>query len=88
MSGETVMQDDDLGRPVRIRWIDSGLAVHGWSAEHELPKTVSHCESVGLWMGENDEVVMVGGTRDAETSNWLNVQLIWKPSIIEKEWLV
>ena len=83
----TVMQDADKGRVVRVRWIDSGLAVHGWNHPHEVPKSVETVESVGLWMGENDEVVMVAGTRDMANDNWLNVQLIYKPCIIDKEWL-
>jgi hypothetical protein len=84
----SVPQDADLGRVVRVRWTDSGLAMHGWQELRDAStKTVSDVETVGLWMGENDNVVMVAGTRDADNENWLNVQLIWKPSIISKEWL-
>ena len=83
----SVNQDDDLGRPVRILWIDSGLAVHGWTQRHEMPAMVETVESVGLWMGENDDVVMIGGTRDKGNHSWLNCQLIWKESIRGKEWL-
>lgn len=84
---DTVMQDDDLGRPVRVRWMDSGLALTGWKQKTELPSFISPVESVGLWMGENDEVVMMAGAHDEDNHNWLNVQLIWKPSVIVKEWL-
>lgn len=83
----TVMQDSDLGRIVRIRWIDSGYALNGWTHTDKVPETVMTVESVGLWMGENDKVIMVAGTRDEANDNWLNVQLIYKPCIETKEWL-
>jgi hypothetical protein len=43
--------------------------------------------SVGLWMGENDDVIMVAGAKDDANQNWLHVQLIWKPSIVRQVWL-
>lgn len=85
---DSISADLDLGRPVRIRWIDSGLSVTEWSDRHELPKDVSRVESVGLWIGENDHVVYIAGTRDVENEHWLNCQIIWKRAIIEQEWLV
>lgn len=87
LAAKSVSADEDLGRPVRVRWLDSGLALYGWQQKGDLPDNVSEVESVGLWMGENENVVMVGGTRDAENQNWLNVQLIWKPCLVAKEWL-
>lgn len=85
----TVMQDDDVGRAVRIRWVDSGLAYGaGWQKIDDLPDIhVETCETVGIWMGENDNVVMVGQTRDAANDNWNQPMVIWKPSIVAKEWL-
>lgn len=82
-----VTSDDDLGRAVRVRWMDSGLSVHGWRQISDIPTNVEECESVGLWMGENEHVVMLGGSRDSNNNNWNDVQLIWKPSMLVKEWL-
>lgn len=83
-----VNADADLGRPVRIVWIDSGLSVHnGWMDAKDLPAMVETVETVGLWMGENDSIVMVAGTRDSSNESWLHAQLIWKAAITAKEWL-
>lgn len=92
LARESVNADDDLGRAVRVRWIDSGLAVHdGWMLRSELPDNVCTVETMGLWIGENEDVVMVAGTRAEAgamgSEQWLNCQLIWKPSIVSKEWL-
>ena len=88
VESESVSADDNTGRAVRVRWIDSGLAVgHGWKQTSELPSSVERVETVGLWMGENEEVVMVGGTRDTANESWLAVQLIYKPCITGMEWL-
>lgn len=84
---DTVMQDGDTGRIVRLRWLDSGLAVTGWKTLSELPQSVEEVETVGLWMGENDHCVMVGSSRDAHFNSWLGVQLIWKDAITTKEFL-
>jgi hypothetical protein len=84
---DTVMQDDYVGRPIRVMWIDSGLACDGWRTPGELPAMVETVESVGLWMGENDQVVMIGGTRDSQNNGWLHCQLIWKTAIQSTEWL-
>jgi hypothetical protein len=84
---DTVMADSDVGRPVRVRWIDSGLAVHGWNTFEELPASVEEVETVGLWMGENDDCIMIGSTRDSKANSWLGAQLIWKDAICKKEWL-
>lgn len=92
LKAESVSEDDDLGRSVRVRWIDSGLAVHnGWMTRSELPDNVATVETVGLWLGENEHVVVVAGTRamgeEAGSEQYLNCQLIYKPCIVIKEWL-
>lgn len=93
LARESVNADEDLGRAVRVRWIDSGLAVHdGWMLRSELPDNVCTVETMGLWIGENEDVVMVAGTRAeagsmGSSEQWLNCQLIWKPSIVSQEWL-
>jgi len=89
---ESISEDADLGRAVRVRWIDSGLAAHdGWMLMSEIPTDVATVETIGLWLGENDNVVMVAGTRAMEgmgqSEQYLNAQVIWKPSIVSKEWL-
>lgn len=82
-----VSQGPDTGRPVRVRWIDSGLFASGWRVFSEMPKQVEQVETVGLWMGENEHCIMVGSSRDATNETWLGAQLIWKPSIVSQEWL-
>lgn len=84
---DTVMQDDDTGRIVRLRWLDSGLAVHGWHQMSDLPQSIEEVETVGLWMGQNDAVVMIGSSRDAHSNSWLGIQLVWKDAITTKEFL-
>lgn len=89
---EDITADADLGRSVRIRWIDSGLAAHdGWMSRSEIPTNVWTVETVGLWLGENDNVVAVAGTRalgeDKGSEQYLNAQLIYKPCVVSKEWL-
>lgn len=83
----SVPQDENTGRAVRIRWIDSGLFASGWRTLTEMPKLVERVESVGLWMGENEHCVMLGSSRDDANQTWLGAQLIWKPSIVSKEFL-
>lgn len=88
-----VMLDGDLGRVVRIRWIDSGMSLpHRWLTREQAMTKMETMESapvetVGLWMGENDYVVMVGQSRDRTNDNWMAAQLIWKQCITEKEFL-
>lgn len=82
-----IAADADEGRPVRIRWTDSGMAIHGWQPREVIEPVMSSVETVGLWMGENEEIVMIGGSRDRLNGNWGECQLIWKPSISHKEWL-
>jgi len=86
-----ITSDDNLGRAVRVRWIDSGMHYDaGWAHREEFLgddlKTME-CESVGLWMGESDHAVALGQTRDIENNNWMAAQIIWKPSILAVEWL-
>jgi len=82
------VEGDNVGRAIRVVWVDSGLAVHdGWIDADSLPDNVETVESVGIWIGENDNVVIIAGTRDHENEQWLNCQLIWKKAIVEKRWL-
>lgn len=87
---KSVMQDADTGRAVRIVWTDSGLAYHqGWEQFREATEKarVMDVETVGIWMGENDRVVMVAHSRDADNENWNVSMTLYKPCIIRKEWL-
>lgn len=87
---DTVMQDEDTGRPVRIVWTDSGLAYHsGWERFHDAVSEshVMDVETVGLWMGENARVVMIAHSRDSVNENWNVSMAIYKPCILKKEWL-
>lgn len=82
---------DEVGRPVRIRWVDSGMTVPRWAAasyiEGKTQDMLGAVETVGLWMGENEHVVMVGQSRDVTNGNWMAGTLIYKPCILDKEWL-
>lgn len=92
LAAGSVSEDADLGRAIRVRWIDSGLSAHdGWMLKADIPTNVATVETVGLWLGENDNVVMVAGTRASAESmgseQYLNAQVIYKPCIVSKEWL-
>ena len=83
---QDISEDADFGRYVKVTWVDSGLAVHpGWQTRADLPGNVATVESIGIWVGENDNVVALAGTRSGDAI--LNCQLIYKPCIISKEWL-
>ena len=82
----SIAPDKDTGRPVLVRWTDSGLAVGGWTSVADLPGEVQIVESIGFWIGENDEVIAIGGTKDEDNESWLNCQIIWKKSIEEQVW--
>jgi hypothetical protein len=85
---KSITLDSDTGRPVRVLWVDSGLSAgDGWQKVADLPTDVETVETIGLWMGENEHIVMVAGTRDFANESWLAVQLIWKNAITRKEWL-
>lgn len=87
---DTVQQSEDTGRAVRVVWTDSGLAYHdGWEKFRDVAERgrVMDVETVGIWMGENDRVVMVAHSRDADNENWNVAMTIYKPCIIRKEWL-
>ena len=81
----SIVPDTDTGRPVIVRWIDSGLALHGWTDAHDIPSNVVTVESIGFWIGENDDVIAIAGTQTDDES-FLNCQLIWKQAIKEKAW--
>lgn len=86
----TVQQDDNTGRAVRIIWTDSGLAYNtGWGKfrAHSDRARVTDVETVGLWMGESDTVVMLAHSRDEDNENWNVSMTIFKPCIKSKEWL-
>lgn len=86
-----ITQDEHLGRPVRILWVDSGLAIGpGWQTIEDVTRdhpNVLQVETVGLWCGENEHVVMVCQSRDVHNQNWNQPMVIWKPSLVSKEWL-
>jgi hypothetical protein len=81
----SIIPDTDTGRAVIVRWIDSGTAIPGWSDARDLPDNVETVESIGFWIGENENVIAIAGTQTDDQS-FLNCQLIWKKSIEEKMW--
>lgn len=86
-----IEQDPDLGRAVRIIWIDSGLhRSQGWGTleDYKVHKDgVMEVETVGLWMGQSAKAIAVAQSRDEDNGNWMAAQIIYKPCIIRKEWL-
>lgn len=83
-----ITEDEDTGRAVQVTWTDSGQALHGWQSEATIREHVMPViETVGIWIGESDDMVMVAGSRDETNCNWGECQLIWKPAISRKEWL-
>lgn len=88
---KTVNEDCNTGRAVRIVWTDSGLAHHaGWEKFRDVGERsrVMEVETVGIWMGENDDVVMVAHSRDDANQNWNVAMTIYKPCITQKVWLI
>lgn len=81
-----IINDEHTGRAIIVRWIDSGLAVPGWSSRGDLPTNVETVESIGFWVGENDDVIAIAGTQTDDQS-FLNCQIIWKRAIEEKAWV-
>jgi hypothetical protein len=87
---EDVTADENIGRAVRIRWIDSGLhSDRSWAGLHEweLDMKAAECDTVGLWIGENENVVAVAQTHDAANGNWMAVQVVWKVAVIAIDFL-
>lgn len=88
---ENISADENLGRVVRVRWTDSGLhQSFGWAKrgeffDHDL--AALGVETVGLWVGENENVVCVAQSRDEKNDNWMSVMAIWKPSVQVVEWI-
>lgn len=82
----SIQPDELTGRPVQVRWTDSGTAIPGWSDTRDLPTDVEVVESIGFWIGENDDVIAIAGTKSDDNESWLNCQLIWKKAIKEQTW--
>ncbi len=87
----SVVEDANAGRAAKVIWIDSGQSIHGWRNGEkvltDLRDGLPEVESVGIWIGETDRVVMLAGSRDKANDNWCECQLIWKPAIIGQMWL-
>ena len=81
----SIAPDIDTGRACIVRWIDSGTAIGGWSGPRDLPNNVETVESIGFWIGENDDVIAIAGTQTDDNS-FLNCQIIWKKAIKEQVW--
>ena len=82
----SISPDENTGRAVFVRWIDSGTAIPGWSDVCDLPDNVSTVDSIGFWIGENEDVIAIAGTKSDDDS-FLNCQIIWKKAIEEKKWV-
>jgi hypothetical protein len=81
--------DADLGRACMVIWVDSGAQVSmGWShaADLDHQMRVSTVETVGFWVGENEDVLALAQSKD-DDSGYLNVQVILKSCVTRKEWL-
>lgn len=91
LPGVHITEDEHLGRPCRARWIDSGMSRDkGWAkreAYMALESGAMECETVGLWLGEDDEHIVIAQTRDKQNDNWLMAQVIWKHAVLLVEWL-
>lgn len=85
-----ITEDSDLGRAVRIMWIDSGEHQdRGWDNRENFTDALvcSPCETVGMWLGESADAIIIAQSRDKHNDNWMAIQVIWKPSLVRKEWL-
>lgn len=86
-----ITADKDVGRAVRVIWTDSGFHHdEGWAPIETFMAADVHAmrvETVGIWMGENEEVIAVAQSRDEDNCNWLAAQIILKSCVVKKEWL-
>lgn len=74
----------------RIVWIDSGMFIDkGWATTQVYRDSIAgwrgDVESVGTVMFEDDDVVVLGLSRDIVNDTWYGAQLIHKPCISYRE---
>jgi hypothetical protein len=84
--------DDDVMRPVYIKWLDSGLFIaDGWEPVAQvLPKarlTGMTCTTIGHLVHEDDEVVVVGLSHDESNEAIYGAQVIARRNVLEFKYL-
>lgn len=75
----------DIGDLIRIEWIDSGIALHGWQSAEDLRRKARGAAiavTVGHYLGfSTEEIVLVAQTRDISNEDYLNAQAIYTPCV-------
>lgn len=82
----------DLATMVRVRWLDSGMAItKGWASVEDYAKDattgdgVMEAETVGYLVFEDDDIVLIAQTLDIGNGQMLNAQAIAKDCIYGRE---
>lgn len=78
--------------PLMVVWRDSGMQINEPWASTEVYQAYSRdwtgkVISVGMLLHEDDSVLVLGLSYDAEGDHWFSAQLIYKPDIIERKTL-
>jgi hypothetical protein len=69
-----------------VRWIDSGLSIHGWNSLEEISqKKIATVETVGYLVFEDEDSIYLALTRHKEENAYYGVQVIWRKSIVSME---
>lgn len=80
------MVDKDKELRYEVRWIDSGLSIHGWNNIEEIKeKKVATVETVGYLVFEDEDSIYLALTRHKEESQYYGIQVIWRKSIVSME---
>lgn len=90
--GVDITSDDRTGSEVRVTWIDSGLSRDkGWASKSKYMEGLSlqmmTVRTVGLYLGETDDVFVVAQSHDSDNGNWTATQVIAKSCIKAVHWL-
>lgn len=83
----------DTGRIMLIEWTDSGMSRGGaWmsfdTATSEVcENTLAPVVTVGLYMGEDDDVLVLAQSHAASENGYYNMQVVLKSCITKRGWL-
>ena len=83
---------DESPRIVRITWLDTGAHVdYGWANTEKymdgLNKERMYVQTVGMLIGEDDDIYLVGLSYEPIEKKWYGGQAVHKSAVKEVEWL-
>lgn len=77
-----------IGDLLRVVWLDSGMALHGWKSVPELREETGTAETmlaetVGhyLGFGGREDLILLAQTKDVKNDAYLNAQVIYLPCV-------